>query len=249
MFYNCENPIISVISVEHMTWKEGAFDIKPRSYSALAFRIKGDAIIKAGGKNCYIGSNDVLYLPQGIPYHAQYTDTEMIVIHFLTSKDDTTPQVYVVSNPEQIYKAFINSHTMWQNKKPGYTAYVLSQLYWILGQISENEARTNLPERFLRAVSYINSNFKSNDLSADVICQAAGISATSLRILFKQHYKKTPTEYITGLRLEYARSLISCGAPIEEAAERSGFSDAKYFARVVKKSFGCTPRELRYYGK
>ena len=82
-----------------------------------------------------------------------------------------------------------------------------------------------------------------------MICRQGGISATMLRQLFKKYYQKTPLEYILSLRLEYARSLISNGVSIENAAYDSGFNDSKYFARVVKKHFGCTPRELKYYGK
>ncbi|MBQ3099216.1 MAG: AraC family transcriptional regulator [Kiritimatiellae bacterium] len=37
--------------------------------------------------------------------------------------------------------------------------------------------------------------------------------------------------------------------PIETAAYESGFNDPKYFARVVKSRFGCTPRALKAYGK
>ena len=82
-----------------------------------------------------------------------------------------------------------------------------------------------------------------------MICTEAGIGATQFRQLFKKYYQKTPMEYITSLRLEYARSLISNGVPVEKASFESGFNDSKYFARVVKKYFGCTPRELKTYGK
>lgn len=68
-------------------------------------------------------------------------------------------------------------------------------------------------------------------------------------MLFQKYYDKTPIEYITQLRLEHARNLIACGMVIEQAAEKSGFNDSKYFARVVKKYLGCTPRELKNYGK
>jgi len=56
-------------------------------------------------------------------------------------------------------------------------------------------------------------------------------------------------QYITELRLENARNLISCGMPIEAAACESGFGDSKYFARVVKKHFLCMPRELKTFGR
>ena len=43
--------------------------------------------------------------------------------------------------------------------------------------------------------------------------------------------------------------IVGLGKAIELAAAESGFSDPKYFARVVKKHLGCTPRELKKYGK
>jgi AraC-like DNA-binding protein len=81
------------------------------------------------------------------------------------------------------------------------------------------------------------------------VCEAAGIGTTVFRQLFKRYYQKTPMEYITQLRLEHARNQISGGMPIELAAAESGFADPKYFARVVKKNLGCTPRDLKKYGK
>ena len=102
---------------------------------------------------------------------------------------------------------------------------------------------------FIFSYMNINLNFTSSEISVEDICKSSGISATSLRSLFNRHYKKTPTEYITDLRLERARNLIACGISVENAALDSGFNDPKYFARVVKNNFGCTPRELKTYGK
>lgn len=93
---------------------------------------------------------------------------------------------------------------------------------------------------------YINANFKNN---TDDIYRETGVSATYLRTLFQKHFGKRPTEYIINLRLEHARNLIACGTSVKEAAFESGFNDPKYFARVVKKHFHCTPRELQLYGK
>lgn len=249
MLYDGENPVVRILGVENMKWSGGFFRIAPRRYSALAFRIKGTAAITIGGTEYFVNSNDILYLPQNTAYTAQYSDTEMIVIHFLTEKDDSRAEVYSVDNTEEIYQRFLRAHIIWMNKEPGYSAYVMSQIYHILGQICEKETMAQLPSCFLNAISFINSNFKSNSVSIDSICENSAISATKFRILFKKHYQKTPIEYITGLRLEYARNLISNGVPIEKAALQSGFNDPKYFARTVKKHFGCTPVQLKTFGK
>jgi AraC-like DNA-binding protein len=249
MLCDGNNPVLQIIGAEHMYWKGGNFDVKARDYSALAFRISGNATIIIGEKERYIHANDILYMPQNIAYKAKYTNTEMLVIHFITSKNDSDMEVYSFQNVEQIYKLFLNALNFWKKKEPGYYVYTLSQLYMILGVILEKNTKTKQPEHFLNAIAFINSNYRNSTLSIDMICAKVGISATVFRQLFKKYYQKTPIEYITGLRLEYARSLISNGVSIEDAAYESGFNDSKYFSRVVKKHFGCTPRKLKNYGK
>lgn len=249
MIFECNNGIARIIGVEHVLWKAGSFDIAPREYAALTFRISGSAKIKVDKKTYSVNTNEVLYMPQGAAYKAEYSDTEILAVHFVTDKNDTAPEIYSLTNTEHIYQAFLKANTLWKSKEPGFVPCVMAQIYRILGLLSKNEISEKMPEHFVKAVSYINSSYTSCTLCAESICKSVGISATTLRQLFKRYYKKTPTEYITGLRLEYARELISCGTPIEQAAERSGFNDSKYFSRVVKKYFHCTPRQLKAYGR
>ena len=249
MFYNEQNQILRIVGVEHMVWGSENVTVLPRGHTALAFRIKGSAVIGCNGKEHTVNPTDVLYMPQGLGYTAEYTDTEMIVFHFVTANNDKNAEVYSLNNSEEVYKLFLQARALWKGKEPAYHLYCLSLLYRVLGIIAEKETKKAMPAHFLKAVSVINTEFKNNALSVDEVCKKAGISATVFRALFKHHYDKSPVQYITELRLEYARNLISGGATVESAAYDSGFNDAKYFARVVKKHFNCTPRELKTYGK
>ena len=249
MLCNGDNPIIRIVGVEHMKWNGGTFTVEPRPHSALAFRMRGEAVIQSGGEEYRVQSNDIMYLPQNMGYTAEYTDTELIAIHFVAARDDSQVEVYSLQNGEQIYKLFLRARELWKNKQPGFSVYVMGQLYTILGSILAHKTETNLPPSFLKAVSFINANYKNNAISIPMICKEAGIGATVFRQLFRKHYQKTPTAYITDLRLEQARNLISGGMTIENAAWESGFTDPKYFARVVKKRFSCTPRDFKTYGK
>lgn len=249
MIYECKNAITQIVGVSHLQWKGTAFQAAPRSFSALTFKISGTAIITVNGKQYSVGPNEILYLPQGLGYCEVCTDTELFAIHFRTASFDLEPEVYSFTNTEQIYKAFLSAQILWQNKAPGYEAYVQSQLYYIFGKLCEHDTQVKLPETFLKALSYMNANYTDSTLSVGKICTHSGISATGLRTLFKQHYGKTPVEYLTELKLEYARNLLSCGISVETAAEQCGFNDSKYFARVVKKYYHCTPRELKHHEK
>lgn len=249
MICNGENPILRIVGVARIGWPGGTFAVAPRPYSSLTFRISGSSVITCGGSRYPINTNDILYLPQNLGYTAKYADTEMIAIHFVTAHDDMEPEVYLFENSEQLYKLFLQTLALWENKEPGYSMYLMAHLYAILGTILERKTKTSLPQHFINAISFINENYKDNTLSVDLICAKAGISATAFRQLFKKHYQKTPTRYITDLRLAHARNLISGGMTVETAACESGFNDPKYFARVVKKYLGCNPRELKTYGK
>ncbi len=243
------NSVLRMIDVEHLTWKEDVFEVAPRSFSVLAFRSAGSAIIQSGEHTHKIETGDLLYLPQGMGYKAQYTDTDLIAIHFETRWNDKEIQVCTPRDPSQFLPLFSKARELWKKKEPGYETFAMAVLYNIFGELEAQAAKSALPKHFLKAITFINDHFAETQLSVDQICTEVGIAATSFRQLFKKYYEKTPTEYITNLRLEHARKLISGGATVERAACESGFSDPKYFARVVKKHFGCTPRGLKVYGK
>ena len=249
MLFDEANSILNIDAVEHIKWEKGEFIVAPRKFSSLAFRISGSATISSGEKEYFVKTNDILYLPQNMSYSAKYTDTEVIVVHFFTEKDDTEIEVFHFEEGEKLYKMFLNLVSLWKNKAPGFKMFSLGLFYNLLGTILEMESTVNLPEHFLSAVSFINSNYKDSSLSIDAVCRLSGISPTAFRQLFKKHYNKKAVEYITELRLENARNLISSGMSVENAAIDSGFNDPKYFSRIVKKHFGCTPRELKVYGK
>lgn len=248
MICECQNPILSLLTVTRVSWESGSYSVDAREYSALAFRVKGTGDFASPVGNFFVGVNDILYLPQGLCYNVNYTDTEMIVFHFLTGNTDEKPEIFTPQNPEQIYKLFLQALMTWESKESGYLGRTYSVLYKILALLFENNIKENLPDYFLNAVSFINTNFREN-INIKKLCHENCISESAFRQMFKKYYLKTPVEYITDLRLEYARNLISGNMPIEQAALGSGFSDPKYFARVVKKNFGCTPKDLKMFGK
>ena len=250
MFFELEkNHIIDIIAVDHLEWTKRQYSVKPREHSALAFRIKGSGVLYYNEKAISVNTNEILYLPQEIGYKAEYSDTEIIVIHFKTQIPDDTVEVFSFQNTEKIYKLFLEALNIWQNKNIGYKIFTISILYKILGTMYKEAQQHNLPPNFTNALSIINSSYKNNSLSITQVCREAQISETYFRKLFAESYDKTPITYINELRLEYARNLISGGVSIEKAAYLCGFNDPKYFSRAVKKYFNCTARELKLYGK
>ena len=248
MLYTCTNPITELLLAGRFSWQPRKLSVEARPYSALAFRLRGGGSLCCGGKIYILQPGEVLYMPQGLSYDHDYTETDLLLFHFVTSRNDSEPEIYKLKNPEEVARQFQKAIVLWEEKQPGYLAKCISILYKILGILAENEAASRLPAHFIQAVTLINENYHRNDLRICDICKQAAISQTVFRQLFHQHYGKTPVEYLTDLRIEQARNLIAAGHSVETAALSSGFSDAKYFSRVIKQHFGCTPKQLKHYG-
>lgn len=245
MLYTCTNPVTELTLVGRFSWQARSLAVAARPYCALAFRLKGGGSLSCGDKNYSLERGDVLYMPQGLAYSHQYTDTDVILFHFVTAHNDPEPEIYKFRHTEEIARQFQKAMEIWEQKPPGYMGKCISILYKILGILAEHEAQSSLPAHFIQAVSLLQEQYRQSDLRIDSLCRQAAISQTVFRQLFRRHYGKTPVEYLTELRLEYAGNLIAGGCSVETAALESGFSDAKYFSRVVKQHFGCTPRQLQ----
>lgn len=243
-----DNQILNVSSAVYTTWNEGFFQVKARPFSALAYRVSGTAAMVCAGKQYFVEAGDLLYLPQGLSYQVDYSKTEVYVIHFTAAIPDREPEVFSLEDRRKIQRLMHQAAQLWQNKEPGYAQFCTALTYQILGTLCKENMQEQMPPVFLKVLTYIHQNFR-RELSVPHLCTHFGISPSALRQYFRRFYHITPTEYIRQLRLEYARNLLAEGASVEKAAMECGVPDAKYFARLVKKTYHCTPRQLHLHGK
>ena len=95
------------------------------------------------------------------------------------------------------------------------------------------------------AKKYIAENIDKRFGISD-ICDYIGYSKSTLLGAFKKKYGKTVNDYVTELRLERAKNLLSeSGRTICEVAGLSGFNDQSYFSKVFSKKYGISPTEYR----
>lgn len=82
--------------------------------------------------------------------------------------------------------------------------------------------------------------------SLDEVAKRYAMSASTASRRFKEETGKTFSEYIVGLRLEYAaHDLVSNDSSIADIAQSNGFSSSSVFSRVFKSAYGISPREYR----
>ena len=98
---------------------------------------------------------------------------------------------------------------------------------------------------FSNAIEYINNNFTDPALSVAQICKKFGISEANLRLKFNRKFNLPPKKYILKLRLGLAVDMLSQNTyTVEQITTDCGFSDSKYFAKVIKQTYGVSPSKL-----
>ena len=83
-------------------------------------------------------------------------------------------------------------------------------------------------------------------LTLDIISNDLDVSISHIERVFKQRYNTTPLNYFMKQKTKYACALlINTSYSITTVAEKSGFGDARYMAKCIKKETGMTPMEYR----
>ena len=244
---------VKIESVSNFLWPASCVDVCARPYHALVLRNSGCA--QFSHENLFISSNagDITYMPSDYFYHALYNEANNVyAIHFIS--DYTGPMENLASpSSDSCAILFKEIFDTWNSRKPGYYFNAVSIFYKILYSVvqnSENFYDKNRYPGFFSSVEYIKTHFAQDSLTVSKLSEMANMSETYFRRLFYKNFFQTPTQYITKLKLKYAEELLSSGKySIEETAYMSGFSDAKYFSRVIKSVYGYPPSKLLIHNK
>lgn len=116
-------------------------------------------------------------------------------------------------------------------------------------------ARTLQPEQVLsvrstdtvvhKAMLLLEQQLHSPD-TIETLCGPLGIGRRQLERRFQQDVGLSPAEYRQRLRLERARWLLqNTDLDVTGVSVECGFQNGAHFARVVRKAFGFSPREIR----
>lgn len=248
------NTSMKILEIKKMSWDKSNVYVSARPYHALAYRIKGKGSFKINDKNVETSEGDVVLMPANTGYYAEYTErNEIYVIHF-HSEDILDLNNYSLNSNELLYNLFKSANSIWQKKDSAYYYESMSLLYQILSQIDKlskyKVQNTNNNIEFYKTIEFLNNNFTNPDITVEMLANMAKMSSTYFRKLVTEKLNTTPSSYILSLRLGYAEKLLATGKhTINEVAYMSGFNDPKYFSRVIKKTYGCSPSKLYIHYK
>ena len=100
-------------------------------------------------------------------------------------------------------------------------------------------------DRIKGAVAFIDGHY-SEKITLRQLAESSGLSQTLFSRLFKKTMQTTPIRYITEIRLNAARRLLSgADRSLADIATATGFYDEAHFIKIFRKSRGLTPGAYR----
>lgn len=210
------------IVIHYVLSGKGEYTVKGKTYSVFA----GDSfILYPEYPSTYVADKED-------PWHYQW-------IHFdgeLSSRFLELPPVFKVS-PIHFKRIFtyIQDEAMCE--------------YRIAGQLFEMYAElfTDIPRRnkYINQISsYIQNNFM-NKITVEDIAKQYNLDRRYISWRFKQETGQSIKEYLTSVRLDWARYYLKKGYSVKETSMFCGYDDVCNFSKLFKKIYHISPRDWR----
>lgn len=227
------------------------FDTHSHPYFELIFFIEGKANIDAGAETVNVLGFDVVVYPPGL-LHAEHLelDRRHEIICFWVDTGPTPPFDHAIKLMDErgtLRELFEMTYTEFTTNRP-YAADLISvYLQAIFLQARQHFAEPSREASSLveRCLGYIHENY-AQQFDIDALAATVSVSPSYLFRLFKKKMRLTPMHYRNVVRIDKAKLLLADRSlTVDAVAERVGFDDPKYFARVFKDLAGMSPSGYR----
>ncbi|MFP3091214.1 response regulator transcription factor [Treponema sp. TIM-1] len=147
-------------------------------------------------------------------------------------------QIIPFSLQQNEIREIINSREMFYEK--------IRALCYAVIEFRESRTEGRYQSVILKTKDYIERNYGDQDISLHTVASHVGISPNHLSTVFSQETGENFIEYLTKVRIERAKHLLSTtGMKNADIAFETGFSDPHYFSFIFKKHTGLSPREWK----
>lgn len=152
---------------------------------------------------------------------------------------DISDQPYIQQQVEGILK-------IWDERSPWYLPKTRMAIEKMLMDIMEeygNSSHFRFYGRLYPVLTYIHQHY-DDTITNEKLAEICGLSVTHFRRIFKEQLHKSPMEYLTDLRINWALKLLKTRLfSVSEVGEQVGFPDVYYFSKLIKKHTGRSPTE------
>ena len=208
--------------------------------------IKGTGIFHTEVKDVKVSPGRITITPAGMMHSVEGDDEfERITVYGDFNQFFNPVEFAVVlDNPEK--EGTLLTKMIWNNKNsnPEYIASLCNTLGHFLIQSLKIDDELSICVRNI--VGEITNNFHDSNLNLCELLNKSGYAEDYIRSSFKSFTGKTPTEFLTNVRIQHACYLIDIyknSLSLLEIADKCGFTDYSYFSRRFKQVMGMSPRK------
>ncbi|MDY8025486.1 AraC family transcriptional regulator [Paenibacillus polymyxa] len=235
----------------------------------IVYALGGDITLWVNGETKELHSGDIEIIHGGFPHEYQYGESNrgcsiLISHNFLKEIYEEIDDIRFVLQKDHLWysQLGIAIHRMleiYTKQDEFYNLRLRSALYELLYlllthfKVEKNKVTEvfseKYAERYKKIIDYINKNYKEN-LSLEDVADAFGFSKPHFSRSFKKYMGIGYKNYLTSVRLYYARKLIlKTDLSMLEISIETGFSDVKSMIREFKEVHKTTPLQYRLLSK
>ncbi len=231
-------------------------------YNALYLTADGAFDLTVNGIPYHIEKNRVFFIPAGSDLIFHINDDGKLCkyyTHFYLTLSGTElkdafdiPAMFEPSDPLVIRNHFERLMHLMESKDESITQIALNGT--LLNLISNvlmqagakrSEKTVRIPAKMREAAAYLESHI-ADGYSVNEAAEHIGYSTAHFSKKFKAAYGRTPTEYLSELKIRLARKRLKhTDVSISQIASELGFSDSSYFSSFFKARTGLSPAFFR----
>ena len=271
MNYNKLNPFIrSVALYERVNRTDECVSYDCR----VIYIVSGELNATVNGEKLgHLSPGSILYIPAGVPYKLKSKYLRAVVVNFditdaYSGLEDRIPHSathdfnaefchtadisapldkhILISDMEAERDNFLRMSNIFTSAEGSYKAQISAMFKLVLLKIIETADDKALPARMVEELdNYIRENC-SDEISNTEIGAVFGYHPFYISRMLKDKKGITLRQYIISYRLKAAKRLLeTTNKSAVEIADECGLTDASYFAKTFKSTFGVTPKEYR----
>ncbi len=240
-------------------------------FNKFCMVIRGHGLLEAETRDVPIHENQLIFLPANLPHSFTSAKTDpltMLVIcfydnmfadnSFAATDFESFRRTFPSVAPFNLSHNFIRSEVMNKfrrmifeqvHNRLGSNSIIWCQLLETLVFLTRTYQETQRLRKektyssaFVNSVKYIDENFDKK-IKLEELATMANMSYRRYTELFKSIKNKTVIEYVSNLRIEYAKKLMLETENILDSAFKAGFGDIAYFYLIFKRKTGKTPKQ------
>ena len=239
-----------------------------RAYdSRLIYLISGELSVSAESQTHRLAPGAVIYIPAGTVYKLKSKYMRAVVISFCAADIDALlppaspadfdesqlhlpkaplDKLLFLSDMESERDNFISMCDLYTSGAGEYLATISARLKLLLIKLAETLDENALPPFMVEGLDrYIRENC-TDEISGTEIGAVFGYHPYYISSMLKERRGLTVKQYVTAYRMKMAKQLLAyTPMSISDIAERTGFTDSSYFAKIFKAAEGISPKDYR----